>query len=646
MRAFFTKFLTVLGLAAGGAGPAIAANSSSESWATVTSVDLDLDRDAPYSLDRFDAPVSALRFSAVGGPVRCRRIVAVYTDGTRQLIFSGPIESSRFREASFDGQRRIDTIDMHCRAGAAGRARMRVEAQFLPVAAETGEGAFLSAQDQDRLRRERFSAYRGAEYYGDDFSRIGRVTFGPRLEREVEYTSFPGALSQIQLRARGSSIRCLRVIATFGNGQSRSVFQGIIRQGDSRRLSFGRDRRVERLTFVCQAERDERGALVVSGRYNRESARRGGGRRSGQVDWVRLGATRFGRRSEAEQIFTRFPGPVSRLGIRPLDDDARCSRIFITFGNGRTRDLRFGRGVLEEDRLYTVELPGDQRLVRRISLVCRAFGARDVTLAIYGIRIDDRGRSDGPYFEDGFAAGGNGRRQVDRIRVDRGIRQFGPGWTRVGRVTFRDRLEREVRYTDFPAAVSSVRFEAQGSSIRCRSVTARYANGRSSQIFAGVIAAGRSKIVSFRRDRRMTEMRFVCQSERGRQGRLLIAGKFDRDRVSAAPGRARGIRADWVRIGRATFPRRVEVTRSFNTFPGAFRRLALRPVNGDLRCRRILLVFQNGNKRDLPFSRAILEKDEIYAVDLPGNQRFIRSIGLACRALSGRDASIAILGIR
>ncbi len=653
MRFISIPLLTAVSLALGMTGPTRPAMA--KDWSPVTSMDLTGGFDDPQTWDQFEAPVSALRFSAVHGPVRCRRIVAVYADGTRQQIFSGRIEHNTFRDADFDGESHVTALDMNCRAGGDGRARLRIEANFDGGAfEEAGEAAFLSAQQQDRLRRERFNANRGAEYYGEDFTRIGRATFGPRLEREVEYSAFPGRISELRLRARGSSIRCVSVVATFANGNSREVFQGIIAEGSSRRISFRNDRRVNRLVFVCQAERRDQGAIIISGRYDRSDRDRAG--RGARVDWVRFGTTRFGRRTEVEQIFNRFSGPVSRIGIRPLDDDARCTRIIATFANGRTRDLPFGRGLLEEDRLYTVDLPGNQRNVRRLALVCRAVGARDVTLAIYGIRIEDRnnrgrgGRDfdgqDGGFRDPGFE---DDRRRadprIDRIRVDRGIREFGPGWTRVGRVTFGERLEREVQYTDFPAAVSGIRLQARGSNIRCRRVSARFRNGDRRDVFSGIIPVGTSKILSFRRDRFVTSMSFVCQAERRDRGQLLISGKYDGGRKTARPGRGRGVDADWVRIGRATFPQRVEVTRSFSTFPGAFRRLALRPL-GDVRCRRILLVFQNGNKRDLPFSRSILEQDEVYSVSLPGNQRFIKSIGLACRAVRGRDASIAILGIR
>ncbi len=631
MRVFLSLCTLMIGLVAGMPG------ARADDWTIVTRFQVNPSYGDPYRWTRFDRPMNAIRLTAVGGRVQCRRVVATYGDGTRQQIFEGVIQDRQSRLISFNAYRRMNALSFVCRTDRARGVRVRVEGQVASL--DRGRGTpppdvqdrRRDTVDERRLRQERFRADRGPDYFGNDFTRIGLVQFGPRLEREIEYTRFPGRLSALRLRARGSAVRCQRVVATYRNGSSQQIFRGIIREGATQQVSFNRDRRVAALTFVCQSERGQQAGLVISGRYERD-ARPGAGNR---LAWRRLGAARFERRGSVERVFSRFDGPIQRIGLRPIDDNARCGRIAVTFANGRTRELPFSNSILEEDRLYTFDLPGDQRRVERIALACRAFRARDVTIAIYGISVRDRA--------DGRRSDVD--RRTDRFRVDRTVRSFGPDWTRVGRVEFGPRLERELRYTDFPTPVSSVRLRARGSAIRCRSVSAAFGNGNRREVFSGVIREGESRIISFRRDRRVDALTFVCQSERNQAGVLIISGKDDNGRRDdRARSGARG--ADWVRLGQARFRSRNEVERTFARFDGPVRRLGLRPLDDDARCSRILVTFANGRSRELPFGRGVLQEDRMYTVDLPGDQRRIRAVTMVCRAVRARDATIAIFGIR
>lgn len=84
---------------------------------------------------------------------------------------------------------------------------------------------------------------------------LGTIDVRGRSDRDVVYSRFGGPVESIQLRAADSSINCRSVVARFGNGRSRQIFSGRLIEGRPTRVDLpGEARRLERLTFNCQAD--------------------------------------------------------------------------------------------------------------------------------------------------------------------------------------------------------------------------------------------------------------------------------------------------------------------------------------------------------------------------------------------------------
>lgn len=67
------------------------------------------------------------------------------------------------------------------------------------------------------------------------------------------------------MRARGSSIHCDAVTATFGNGRSQEVFRGELPEGREVKLDLpGGERRVQRLDFDCEPIASGNGSVAIS----------------------------------------------------------------------------------------------------------------------------------------------------------------------------------------------------------------------------------------------------------------------------------------------------------------------------------------------------------------------------------------------
>jgi len=255
------------------------------------------------------------------------------------------------------------------------------------------------------------------------WDRIGSVDFSVRPERETQYGNFGGRVEQLSFRARNGTVQCRRITATFNNGRTRELFRGTLQRARDVVVDLpGQSRMIRRIDFNCRSltPRVTRVDIAADiGRYradwrrspnwdrvwsrmfnwdddqyadNRYSDRYGNDRyvqgRLNTDGWVTLGTERFDGRIDRETTITGWAGrDVERIAVRPVNDDARCSRITATFANGMTRDLNIdGREVLQEDRVHEFDLPGNRRDVTRIDMACHAENGRQVTMMVMANR--------------------------------------------------------------------------------------------------------------------------------------------------------------------------------------------------------------------------------------------------------------------
>jgi hypothetical protein len=234
---------------------------------------------------------------------------------------------------------------------------------------------------------------------------LGNVQVGPGQDHDRIYDRFGGPVERLRLDADGSDIQCRSVRVTFGNGRTRNVFSGRLNDTRPRIVDLpGEERNIKRIDFRCRALERRTARIQVAadiGRY-RETWRRSpdwtrmwsrlfpwANDRTPAADhrWVRLGSERFTGRNDRETTLAGFRGrELTAIGLQPVDDDARCRRVRVTFANGRTRNLDIDNSDrMREDRIHRIDLPGNERNVRRVDLTCSAIGDRDVTVNIYGL---------------------------------------------------------------------------------------------------------------------------------------------------------------------------------------------------------------------------------------------------------------------
>jgi hypothetical protein len=234
-----------------------------------------------------------------------------------------------------------------------------------------------------------------------DWYRIGGVDVGHHRDRDVTYSRFGGGVDRLRFDTHESDVNCRSVRATFRNGTSREVFSGWLRAGHSEVVELPGDRRhVEKLIFKCRATARRGATIAISADV---SSYRDEWRHSpnwdriwsrvfhwdprmawNDNDWVSVGTETFEGRNDREQAVAGWSGrSVDRIAVKPLNADARCSRITARFGNGKRRDLDVDAGMrMVQGRGYTFDLPGDERNVRSVVLHCTPVDRRSVRIEV------------------------------------------------------------------------------------------------------------------------------------------------------------------------------------------------------------------------------------------------------------------------
>ena len=105
-------------------------------------------------------------------------------------------------------------------------------------------------------------------------------------------------------------------------------------------------------------------------------------------DAIVVGSNIFSYPNDVERIdVAGFPDRIGAIAVRPLNGDARCSRVTASFANGRSRDLDIGRAdYLAAGREYWIDLPGFERNVMEIEMACQPVGPDPVRVQVLASR--------------------------------------------------------------------------------------------------------------------------------------------------------------------------------------------------------------------------------------------------------------------
>lgn len=252
-----------------------------------------------------------------------------------------------------------------------------------------------------------------------------------------------------------------------------------------------------------------------------------------------------------------------------------------------------------------------------------------------------------------------------------------PGWDRIGSVDFSFSRDRETEYGNFGGPVERLSFVARNGTVRCTNVTATFNNGQTQRLYRGTLTRGRNVVVDIPgQSRLIRRIDFNCRSLERRETTVDIAadiGRYradwrrspdwdrmwsrmfnwtDDNRFVGGTGRDRldgPLNTNgWVTLGMEVFDGRSDRETTVAGFAGRdVERIAVRAVNDDARCSRILAMFNNGQTRALNIGEAnLLREDRVYELDLPGRSRDVMRVDMTCHAENGRQVTMLVMANR
>ena len=232
----------------------------------------------------------------------------------------------------------------------------------------------------------------------------------------------------------------------------------------------------------------------------------------------------------------------------------------------------------------------------------------------------------------------------------------------VGTIDVDYRRDRDTRKFDLDGPVERLSLRAERSDVRCRDVSAEFADGRMHRIFSGNLQEGRVVNVDMPgAAQTVRRLQFSCGAEGRRGAKIQIAADIGRYRSAwersprwnslwaglfgAAAGRNGPDRRDqWQRVGRETFSGQRDVEKTSLGWRGnRVDAIALMPEGGNARCSRVTADFGNGRNRNLDLRRdGFLPRNQYTMIDLPGDARNLDGLRLRCRSVEGWKVTIGI----
>jgi hypothetical protein len=186
------------------------------------------------------------------------------------------------------------------------------------------------------------------------------------------------------------------------------------------------------------------------------------------ADWDRIGGVDVSHSRDRDVVYSRFGGGVDRLRFDARESDVNCRSVKATFRNGRTREIFHGR--IRAGRFAVIDLPGDNRHIRKISFNCRAGSVHGATIAIMA--------DIGSYRSEW-------RHSPDWNRMWSRLFHWGtpgPGnndWVRIDTKSFDTRNDLEVTVAGWSGRhVDRIAVKPLNGDARCSSITAKFGNGK------------------------------------------------------------------------------------------------------------------------------------------------------------------------
>lgn len=237
------------------------------------------------------------------------------------------------------------------------------------------------------------------------------------------------------------------------------------------------------------------------------------------ADWDRIGSIDVTYNVDHDSVSPDFGGPVERLQFTARGSDIQCSFIRATFSNGRDVELFSGR--LAQNASRSVDLPGAQQNVRKVTTRCRAFqrsGSKIEIAADIGQYRDTWRRS--PNWSQVWARMFNWANQP-------GIDQSVNYWVPITTLHFSGRGDKDGAAGGWAGkSISSIGLKPNRDA-RCSRITVIFGNGRRSDLGARTLAANATARFDLpgSNDRNISQLSVACHAVTGYNVDIAVYGR-------------------------------------------------------------------------------------------------------------------------
>jgi hypothetical protein len=215
------------------------------------------------------------------------------------------------------------------------------------------------------------------------------------VDRAATIQNFSAPVERLSLRAREGEVYCETVSVKLTDGRIREIYSGQLASDLAITVDLPLDQQnVSSVDFLCTSEYGPSAVEVAADVASPPQ--------SWSVDptpqldrtaatWQRashmvpLGHERFSgsfdRETEEVNVATQ---EVSSIALKPIDNDAQCTRVNAHFANGTTQTLAVNsEDRLNKDMIYRLDLPIPERDLTQVEMECTALGDDDVTIEVY-----------------------------------------------------------------------------------------------------------------------------------------------------------------------------------------------------------------------------------------------------------------------
>jgi hypothetical protein len=237
------------------------------------------------------------------------------------------------------------------------------------------------------------------------------------------------------------------------------------------------------------------------------------------ADWDHVASIQVDYNADRDSASPDFGGPVEKLRFTAHGSDIQCAYIRATFSSGRTADLFSGR--LAQNASRAIDLPGEQRTIRKITTRCHAFQRSGSQIEL---------EADIGQYRDAWRSSPNWNQVWSRIfnwSNQPGVDQMINYWVPITTLHFYGRRDSDGSATGWSGKSIGAIGLRPSKNARCGRIIAVFGNGQRVDLGARTLSAGATARFDLpgSNDRNLSRLNLACHAIAGTRVDIGVFGR-------------------------------------------------------------------------------------------------------------------------